>query len=67
MFLESTEEQSTLSELSLSYEPAELERLQRLIQAVRKKVIALDIPDVSKYPHDLIGIKTFEEDLLNGD
>jgi hypothetical protein len=49
-----------------SAEPAELDRMARLINAVWDKIINLDFPDISKYPPDAAGIASFEEDLLNG-
>jgi len=50
--------------LTLEFEAAELQRTQRLILAVWKKIQKLDFPDVSKYEKSLSGIKAFEADLL---
>ena len=35
-----------------------------LIESVYKKIVELDLPDISKYPKTLKGIKLFEQDLL---
>lgn len=55
-------------ELIRSHRPSseEIERMQKLVNAVWKKVVSLDFPDISRYPQDINGIKQFEEDLLNG-
>jgi DNA helicase II / ATP-dependent DNA helicase PcrA len=42
----------------------EVERLKRLISVVYKKIMNLDLPDVSNYSKDVDGILAFEEDLL---
>ena len=52
--------------LQLSIENEEVERMKALVGAVHKKIISLDFPDISGYPKDLAGIKSFEEDLLKG-
>ncbi|OGZ04921.1 MAG: hypothetical protein A2845_04245 [Candidatus Lloydbacteria bacterium RIFCSPHIGHO2_01_FULL_49_22] len=52
--------------LSLSITDEDVARLKQLIQAVHKKIISLDFPDVSKYSPDLAGIEQFEEDLIAG-
>ena len=44
----------------------EVDRLQKLISVVYKKMMNLHFPDVSKYPKDAEGVKLFEEDLLAG-
>ncbi len=53
-------------ELALPITDADVERLTRLIAAVYKKIMALDFPDISKYPKTMDGITAFEEDLLLG-
>ena len=53
-------------ELSYEYEESELKRLTKLINVVWSKIISLDFPDTTNYPTNLKGIKSFEEDLLNG-
>jgi DNA helicase-2/ATP-dependent DNA helicase PcrA len=50
--------------LGLEPDPAELERMVRLIEAVYTRIKALDLPDTSNYPADIEGIKAFENDLL---
>jgi DNA helicase-2/ATP-dependent DNA helicase PcrA len=52
--------------LSLQPQPEELERLQKLIEAVWAHIMALDFPDTTAYSKDAAGIANFEEDLLNG-
>lgn len=61
-------EAEAAAELAREYRPSaeDLERLQRLADAVWKKVVNLDFPDTAKYTPDIEGIKLFEEDLLNG-
>jgi DNA helicase-2/ATP-dependent DNA helicase PcrA len=44
----------------------EVERLTKLVGIVYKKIMNLDLPDVSKYSKDAKGIEQFEEDLLTG-
>lgn len=53
-------------DLTLEPEPGEVDRIALLAQAVYKRVIALDFPDISKYPQTLKGIEAFEEDILTG-
>jgi DNA helicase-2/ATP-dependent DNA helicase PcrA len=42
----------------------EVERVQKLIEAVWQKIVNLELPDTSKYSQDLDGILAFENDLL---
>lgn len=51
-------------DLSLDITDQEARRLLALIQAVYKKIINLDFPDVNGYSKDIDGILKFEEDLL---
>ncbi|HEY5550025.1 MAG TPA: PD-(D/E)XK nuclease family protein [Candidatus Saccharimonadales bacterium] len=51
--------------LELAYDPEEMTRFATLINAVWKKVMELDFPDVSKYPPTIKGITAFEEDLIS--
>ena len=45
----------------------EIERTQKLLEAVYHKIITLDItPDISKYGETFKGAIEFEEDLLQG-
>ncbi|MEI6528410.1 MAG: ATP-dependent DNA helicase [bacterium] len=50
--------------LSKAIAHEEVEKLERLISVVYKKIINLDFPDISKYSKDNKGILAFEEDLL---
>lgn len=56
------------SQLIRDYRPSEVEidRLEKLIEAVWTKVQSLDLPDVSRYSQDIDGIKKFENDLVQG-
>lgn len=44
----------------------EIDRMERLIQAVWRKIINLDLPDTNHYSDDITGITQFEDDLING-
>ena len=50
----------------LAIEPADIERLEKLITIVWGKIISLNLPDVRHYPPDAAGIAAFEQDLLDG-
>jgi DNA helicase-2/ATP-dependent DNA helicase PcrA len=50
--------------LGLTPEEADLARIRKLIEAVWKRIEALDFPDVNAYSKDIAGIKAFEDDLL---
>jgi ATP-dependent DNA helicase UvrD/PcrA len=54
--------------LYLEIEPSleELERLHKLITAVWKKISGYDLKDTSSYAEGIVGIRAFEEDLLQG-
>ena len=39
---------------------------RKLVEAIYKKIIELDFPDISHYPKTLAGIKRFEQDLIKG-
>ena len=54
-----------LINLTLDIDPIHVERLKRLIEAVYKRIINLDFPDISKYPKDISGILQFEEDCIS--
>lgn len=62
-FLE-PDKQGRIHDLVAEIAEEETEHTKRLIEAVYKKIIALDLPDTSGYSQDLEGIKQFEEDLL---
>ncbi len=52
--------------LSTEFSKEEVDRLSLLIQAVFKKIIALDFPDVSAYGEDENETIRFEDDLISG-
>lgn len=41
-------------------------RMKKIIEAVYKKIITLDFPDISKYEKTLSGVIMFEDDLIAG-
>ena len=44
----------------------EIDRLKQLIEAVWKKIINFDLPDISKYDASIKGLLEFEQDLIDG-
>jgi DNA helicase-2/ATP-dependent DNA helicase PcrA len=62
-FLE-PDKKGKIHELVADITDEETARTKALIPAVYKKILALDFPDISKYPKDLNGIRQFEDDLL---
>ena len=44
----------------------EIERTKSLIYAVSSKIHSLEFPDISAYSKDIVGIRQFEEDMLEG-
>ena len=63
-FIEADANEKLLPGLELPYEPKELRRFTVLINAVWRRIMNLDFPDVSKYPPTIKGITAFEEDLI---
>ena len=61
-------EAESLKELNRAYtpEPAELERLEKLVSIVYAKITSLNLPDTRHYDESYTGIINFEDDLLNG-
>lgn len=60
-------EEETFCELVLNATEHEVERTQKLVEAVYKKIVNLDItPDISKYGETYKGLLQFEEDLIEG-
>lgn len=58
------DEKGNILDLTLEPEPGEVDRVALLAQAVHKRVMSLDFPDISAYPKTLQGILDFEEYLL---
>lgn len=58
---------SNAKDMYRTYAPTaeEVQRLAALTQAIWGKIMAMDLPDISKYPQDISGVLQFEEDLLN--
>lgn len=52
--------------LSLDLTAEDITRTERLIEAVWKHIIALDLPDISAYSPDYKGVLAFEQDLIDG-
>ncbi len=60
-------EEEIFTELALDASEDEVARTQKLIEAVYKKIINLEItPDISKYGETYKGLLQFEDDLING-
>jgi DNA helicase-2/ATP-dependent DNA helicase PcrA len=60
-------EEETFTELVLDVSDGEVERTKKLIEAVYKKIITLDIvPDISGYGETYKGLLQFEDDLIEG-
>jgi len=61
-------EAEELKNLSRTYTPSaeDIQRLEKLINAVWQKITSLDLPDAKAYSPDIDGILAFEEDLLSG-
>ena len=58
------DENGTINTLSLTFDPNELERTSLLLDALFKRIKALDLPDVSEFDPSLSGTKKFEDWLL---
>lgn len=60
-------EEEKFTELILDATDIEIERTQKLIEAVYKKIVTLDItPDINKYGETYKGLLQFEDDLIAG-
>ncbi len=60
-------EEETFTELVLDASDIEIERTRKLVEAVYKKIVTLDIvPDISGYGETYKGLLQFEEDLIEG-
>lgn len=53
-----------VQQLVMVFDDEELAQFKRLIQVVWRHIIALDLPDTSKYPPNYQGVLAFERDLL---
>jgi len=51
--------------LSLDLTAQDIERTTKLIEAVWKHIMALDLPDTSAYSPDFKGVLAFEQDLID--
>jgi DNA helicase-2/ATP-dependent DNA helicase PcrA len=66
-FIEPTKAgETSVLELEFSNLSEELERTRRLIEAVWRHIVTLDLPDTSHYTQDLKGVLAFEQDLIDG-
>lgn len=63
-FVEPTAADEVIS-LDATFSSDEIERFTKLINAVWKHIIALDLPDTTGYESSYNGILTFEQDLLD--
>ena len=60
-------EEEIFTELVLDASDMEVERTRKLVEAVYKKIVNLEItPDISKYGETYKGLLQFEEDLIEG-
>ena len=59
-------EEDPIIELVLDASDEEVERTKKLIQAVYKKIVTLDFPDISTYSATYKGVLQFEDDLIEG-
>ena len=77
LLVEADEGRPCVSKLSLYFaeddvtlpydvEPAEEERLRKLLAAVYRKIIALDFPSTEGYEKNIKGVIAFEDDLIEG-
>jgi DNA helicase II / ATP-dependent DNA helicase PcrA len=64
-FVEPTPGEGRVYELDLEFDDQEMAELEKLIQAVWKRIKTLDFPDTNQYPKTITGIKKFEEDLIS--
>ena len=55
-----------INKLHIKFDPEKEEQTKKLIEAIYKKIITLDMPDISGYAKTLKGIKQFEQDLIDG-
>ncbi|HSH55534.1 MAG TPA: PD-(D/E)XK nuclease family protein, partial [Candidatus Limnocylindrales bacterium] len=60
------DDKGNICTLDLSFDEQELEQTKQLLRVMWEHVNTVRIPDISRYPATLTGIKQFEQDLLNG-
>jgi DNA helicase-2/ATP-dependent DNA helicase PcrA len=65
-FVEANEEGELTDDLALTFDPEELTRFTRLIQAVWQHIMTLNFPDTTGYARTMRGMETFEQDLIEG-
>jgi len=53
-----------ITDISLDFDQSEIDEFIKLINAVYKKIVSLDLPDTSNYTADITGIRQFESDLI---
>lgn len=63
LFVEPTSHRE-ISELTIDFDREELDRTRMLIEAVWKRIIDLDMPDISGYSKSIKGVRDFENDLI---
>ena len=64
-FMEADRSGNLLPPLQLDYRDEEIDDFIMLISAVWTNIMSLNFPDTSGYPRSLIGIRQFEDDLIN--
>ena len=62
-FVEPTTSDKHVS-LAVEFDDDELLEFSRLVQAVYKRIVALDFPDVSSFSQDFKGMQAFEMSLI---
>lgn len=60
------DENNQILNLNSDFSKEEIEHFEKLIDAVWKHIINLDLPDVSNYSKDIKGTLAFEQDLIEG-
>jgi DNA helicase II / ATP-dependent DNA helicase PcrA len=66
-FIEPNNEGNIEPPLVLRFDQKEVERIKELIESIWIKIVSLKLPDISKYPPNLTGIRAFEEDLITSE
>jgi DNA helicase II / ATP-dependent DNA helicase PcrA len=63
-FVEADNE-NRINRLFIDFNDDKEDYYKKLIEAVYKKIITLDLPDISKYKKSLAGVQQFEKDLID--